>query len=262
MELSIDGRRVFTFAGHHEMDPARETVVFIHGVGQDHTVWVLPARYFDRHDRNVIAVDLPGHGRSEGPSLESIREMSEWVIRLLDEVSVPRTALVGHSMGSLVALETAARHPDRVRSIAMVGVSFPLRVNDALMSAAEDGSHDALDMLTYWSHSRRAQVGGNEIPGIWMTGAYMRLMERAPSGTIATGLHACATYDAGLSAADALEVPALLLMGSRDLMTPVKGAGELIEHLSEARTVIFDGAGHALLGERPDQVLDELIRVV
>lgn len=258
----MDGRRVFVFTGHQEPDPERETVVFVHGVGQDHTVWVLPVRYFDRHDRNVVAVDLPGHGRSDGPPLESIEAMADWLVRLLDERSVRRASIVGHSMGSLVALDTAARYPERVRSIAMVGVSFPLRVNDVLMGAADHKSHDALDMLTYWGHSRRAQMGGNETPGIWVTGAYMRLLERAPPGTISTDLKACDTYDAGLAAAAVLEVPALLLLGARDVMTPVGGATELIEHLPEADTVIFDGAGHALLTERPDQVLDELIRIV
>lgn len=262
MELTIDEREVFALTGRDGVDPERETVVFVHGVGQDHTVWVLPVRYFARHSRNVIAVDLPGHGRSAGPPLGTIEAMSDWLIACLDQVSVQRAALVGHSMGSLVALDAAARHPERVRAIAMVGVSFPLRVSDQLMGAAEDGSHDALDMLTYWGHSSRARIGGNETPGIWMTGAYMRLLERAPSGTIPIDLKACANYDAGLAAAEALEAPALLLMGARDVMTPVKGAKELIEHLPEADTVVFDRAGHALLTERPDHVLDELIRIV
>lgn len=262
MELTIDGRGAFAFTGHHEFDPEKESVVFIHGVGQDHTVWVLPARYFDRHDRNVIAVDLPGRGRSDGPPLGSIEEMADWVIRVLDEMSVRRTAVVGHSMGSLVALDAAARHPDRVRSIAMVGVSFPLRVSEALLGAAESGSHDALEMLTYWGHSKGAAMGGNETPGIWMTGAYMRLLERAPAETIRADLRACDAYDAGLSAAEAVEVQALLIMGALDVMTPVRGAEQLMDRMSLADEVIFAGAGHALLTERPDQVLDELIRVV
>ena len=262
MELSIDGRRAYAFTGHNEFDPARDCVVFAHGVGQDHTVWVLPARYFDRHDRNVVAIDLPGHGRSEGPPLDSIEAMTEWLVRVLDEASIRRAAVVGHSMGSLVALDTAARYPDRVRSIAMVGVSFPLRVSDALLEAAEAGSHDAVEMLTYWGHSKSAAMGGNETPGIWMTGAYMRLLERAAPETISADLKACDTYDAGLSAAEALRIPALFLMGARDVMTPVRGAEKLIERLQPADSVIFEGAGHALLTERPDQVLDELIRVV
>lgn len=262
VELSIDGRRAFAFTGHHEFDSQKESVVFIHGVGQDHTVWVLPVRYFDRHDRNVIAVDLPGRGRSDGPPLGSIEAMTDFVIRVLDQTSVRQTAVVGHSMGSLVALDAAARYPDRVRSIAMVGVSFPLRVSESLMDAARSGSHDAVDMLTYWGHSKGAAMGGNETPGIWMTGAYMRLLEKAPSETIAADLRACDTYDAGLSAAEAVNAPALLIMGAGDVMTPVRGAEKLLDRLPSADAVIFEGAGHALLTERPDQVLDQLIRIV
>jgi pimeloyl-ACP methyl ester carboxylesterase len=210
----------------------------------------------------VIAVDLPGHGSSEGPALETIEMMADWVVQVLDDRSVQRASIVGHSMGSLVALDTAARYPDRVRSIAMVCVSFPLRVNEALLSAAEAGSHDAVEMLTYWGHSRWAAMGGSDTPGIWMTGAHMRLLERARPETISVDLRACGAYDAGLTAADALQIPALFLMGARDVMTPVRGADKLVEHVPSADTVVFEGAGHALLAERPDQVLDELIRVV
>ena len=188
--------------------------------------------------------------------------MSDWVVQVLDALSVETAALVGHSMGSLVCLSAAARHPDRVRSLVMIGVSVPLEVSGELKGAADTASHDALDMLTYWGHSRHAWFGGNETPGIWMTGAYMRLLERCPTGTIAADLSACDRYGAGLDAARSVRVPTLVLMGSRDVMTPVRGAKEMITELSNVRTVVFEGAGHALLTERPDPVLDELIEAV
>ncbi len=262
MELTIAGRRAFVAAGNREVDPGRATVVFVHGVGQDHTVWVLPTRYFARHGRNVVAVDLPGHGGSEGPPLERVESMADWLIEVFDELSIETAALVGHSMGSLVALDAAARYPQRVRSLVMVGVSVPLRVSPELMGAAMSGGHDALDMLTYWGHSRHAWLGGNETPGIWMTGSYLRLLERCPTTTIATDLSACDAYSAGLDAAGSVTAPSLVLMGSRDVMTPIRGATQLIAGLPETRTVVFEGAGHALLAERPDQVLDELIEIV
>ena len=260
--MTVDGRNAYVTAGKDGIDPEAKTVVFLHGVGQDHTVWVLPSRYFTRHGRNVVAVDLPGHGRSDGPPLKSIEAMSDWVIGVLDSLSVQTAALVGHSMGSLVALDTAARYPDRVDSLVMVGVSVPLAVSEELMDAAGSGGHDALDMLTYWGHSRSAWVGGNETPGIWMTGAYMRLLERCPPGTIAADLIACDGYRSGLGAARSVRVPTLVLMGSRDVMTPPRGAQEMIGELAELRTVVFEGAGHALLTERPDEVLDELIEAL
>ena len=244
------------------MNPGAKTVVFVHGVGQDHTVWVLPKRYFASHGRNVVSVDLPGHGRSDGPPLESIEAMSDWMIEVLDSLSVETASLVGHSMGSLVALDAAARHPDRVVSLVMVGVSVPLAVSEELMGAARSGDHDTLDMLTYWGHSRSAWFGGNETPGIWMTGTYMRLLQRCPPGTITADLSACDIYRGGIAAAGSVRAPALVLMGSRDVMTPPRGAQEMIGELADVRTVLFEGAGHALLTERPDQVLDELIEAV
>lgn len=262
MDLIIDGRSAFVAIGNHPPRPDVETVLFIHGVAQDHTVWVLPMRYFDRHDRNVAAVDLPGHGRSEGPPLASVEAMADWVVKVLDALGIERAALVGHSMGSLVALDAAGRFGDRVRAMALVGVSVPLRVSEPLMSAATLGGHDVLDMLTYWGHSRHALLGGNETPGMWMTGAYMRLIERCSPETIVADLGACDAYQAGLDAARASSVPALVLMGSRDVMTPVRGAAALIEALPDATVVVFEGAGHALLTERPDQVLDRLVEVV
>lgn len=262
MKLTVRGKTAYAATGNKRFDPEKQTVVFLHGVGQDHTVWVLPTRYFAGHDRNVLAVDLPGHGRSEGAPHQSVEEMADWVSELMDEAGVDEAAIAGHSMGSLVALDMAARHPDRVRVLVMVAVSIPLAVGDLLMKAAADDSHDAIEMLTYWGLSNAAQIGGNANPGMWMAGGGMRLWERAAHGTIHADLKACDDYVAGLDRAAEIICPALLLLGQRDRMTPVRAAKVLRETLAEQDTVIFEGAGHALLLERPDPVLDELIKVV
>jgi pimeloyl-ACP methyl ester carboxylesterase len=262
VELEARGERVYVSTGNRPLDASKETVVFVHGVGQDHTIWVLPTRYFARHDRNVLAPDLPGHGRSGGQPLKTIEEMADWIVELLDVCEVDRASVVGHSMGSLVALDVASRHPDRVRSAALVGVSVPLAVNDHLMGSAEHDSHDAIDMMTFWGHSRWAQIGGSPTPGMWMTGTGMRLWERAGPGVIHTDLRACDEYSAGLDQAQLITCPVLLLLGEKDVMTPVRVAKRLAEALQDQETVIFEGAGHALLSERADPVLDELIRIV
>ena len=262
MDLEVGGHRAYVAIGNKEIDRKDETVVFVHGVGQDHTVWVLPIRYFARHRRNVLAVDLPGHGRSDGPLLKTIEEMADWVVDVLDSVSVERAAIVGHSMGSLVALDAAGRHPDRFRSLAMVGVSIPLAVSDPLKESAERDSHDAIDMLTYWGHSKVAQVGGSPTPGMWMVGGGMRLLEQAAPGTIHVDLRACDEYAVGLDRGVGLKCPVLLLLGERDVMTPVRLAEKLRTTIPDQRTVVFSGAGHALLAERSDPVLDELITIV
>lgn len=262
MKLSIRGETAYAATGGKSIDPKKESVVFIHGVGQDHTIWVLPIRYFARHDRNVLAVDLPGHGRSSGSPLNTVDDMADWVVEALDSVGIDRAAFVGHSMGSLVALDASARHSARARSLAMVGVSFPLRVADPLMASAESDSHDAIDMLTYWGHSSAAQIGGSPTPGMWMAGHSKRLWERAAPGVIHNDLRACDQYTAGSDRASGVKCPTLLLLGERDRMTPVRGAASIREAIPDQDTVVFPGAGHPLLLERSDEVLDELIRIV
>ncbi|MBW8056130.1 MAG: alpha/beta hydrolase [Nitrospira sp.] len=236
--------------------------MFIHGAGQDHTIWVLPTRYFVRHQRNVLSVDLPGHGRSDGPPLPTIEDMADWVIALFETTGLETTAVVGHSMGTLVALETAVRHADRVRAVAMVGTSVPMPVSDALLDNASEDKHLALDMLTLWGHSRAAHLGGNSTPGMWMLGGGIRLLERAGPGVVYNDLQACAEYSSGLNNAATVSCPVLLILGQRDAMTPARAAVDVSKALPNAETVVMEGSGHALLSERPDPVLDELIRIV
>jgi len=262
VELIVDNRKVYAATGNRKIDPSLPTVVFIHGAGQDHTIWVLPTRYFVRHGRNVLAVNLPGHGRSEGPPLTSIETLANWIVAVLDAAGIETAAVVGHSMGSLVALETAARHPDRVRAIALVGTSVPMPVSDELLDSAKHDNHAAVEMLTLWGHSRAAQLGGNATPGMWMIGGGQRLLERAAPGAIYADLKACNEYVNGVENAKQLACHALLILGGRDSMTPTRLAMAVAKAIPDVETVILDRAGHALLSERPDPVLDELIKIV
>ncbi len=262
MDLTVNGHRAYAATGGRPHDPELESVVFVHGAGGDHTVWVLPSRYFARHRRNVLAVDLPGHGRSEGAALGSVEALADWVAKVLDAAGVKTAAVVGHSLGSLVALETASRHPDRVRAIALVGTSVPMPVGKPLLDSAEADDHSALDMLNLWGHSRAAHLGGNATPGMWMLGSGMRLLERSRPGVIHRDLAACNRYAAGLDRAAGVRCPALLILGERDMMTPARNAADVSKAIPEAETVVLEGAGHALLSERPDPVLDQLIRIV
>jgi pimeloyl-ACP methyl ester carboxylesterase len=262
MQLKINGNEVYVATGNREIDPQKQTVLFIHGTGQDHTIWVLPTRYFARHDRNVLAVDLPGHGRSGGDPLESIEAMADWAVQVLDAAGISSAAVVGHSLGSLVAIATAARHPQRVRVIALVGVTVPMPVSGFLLDNAKEDKHEAIEMLNYWGYSKSAQLGGNATPGNWMLGGGLRLMEKARPGVIHNDLNACNEYIEGMEHAANIECPALLILGERDMLTPVHSAMKVAEALPNAEKAILEGSGHALLAERPDPVLDQLIRVV
>jgi pimeloyl-ACP methyl ester carboxylesterase len=165
-------------------------------------------------------------------------------------------------MGSLVAISLAAKYSDRVRTIALIGITVPMPVSEALLNSAKANSPDAIDMLTLWGHGSSAHLGGSATPGMWMLGGGKRLMERAAPGVIYTDLNACNQYKQGLEDAGSITCQALLILGQSDLMTPPRKARALTEVLSDSRTVVLEKSGHAMLSERPEQVLDQLILIV
>lgn len=258
MLIDVAGKTVYAYTGGRRFDPALPAVVFVHGAEHDHSVWGLQSRYFAHHGTSVLALDLPGHGRSEGPPLPGVGAIADWIAQALDAAAVRRAALVGHSMGSLVVLEAAARYPERVRRIALIGASAPMPVSEDLLDAAHSDEPRAMAMINLWSHGPRAQIGGNSVPGMWMTGANRALMRRQKPGVLYRDLAACNDYAHGLDAASRVACPALLIAGSRDLMTPPRAAQTLREALPDVRSVTLEGAGHALMAEQPDNVLDAL----
>ena len=262
LELELDGHAAYAYTGGKPYDAGLPTIVFIHGAQNDHSVWLLQSRWFAHHGFAVLAVDLPGHGRSGGAPLPSIEDLADWIELLLERVGAGDTAksvtLIGHSMGSLTALECAARHPARIARIALVGTAVPMPVSDALLDAAKNDETRAIDMINSWSHSPRATFGGYAVPGIWHFGAARRLALRQRPGVLHNDLAACNAYTHGMEAAAALTCPALLISGSRDMMTHPKAAAKLAAAIPGSHSVTLDGAGHALMAEQPDAVLDAL----
>ena len=258
MRLTVNGKETFAGTGGRDFDPALPAVVFLHGAGLDHSVWALLARAFAHHGFAALAPDLPGHGRSAGPPLSSIAAMADWTAALIAAAGVRAARLVGHSMGSLVALETGARHPEKVTGLGLIAVAAPMRVSDDLLNAAKANDHAAVDMISIWGHGYRATLGGCEVPGLWMLGGGERLLERAAPGVIFADLAACNHYQDGLAAAAKISVPSVVILGSRDLMTPVKGGRALADAIKTCRVTVLDGAGHMLMSERPNEVLAAL----
>lgn len=259
MYLTVDDRKTYAYTANRAFDASKPTVVFIHGAGNDHSVWSLQSRYYAYHGWNALAVDLPGHGKSAGTALATIGDLAGWIIQLLDALGAKDVTLVGHSMGSLVALETAARHPERIKRIALIASAVPMQVSEALLNTSKANDHAAYEMINVFAHSNTAQLGGNRVPGMWMMGSAMRLMERSGDGVLHADFSACNNYAAGLEAAQKLKCPVLMILGKRDLMTPMKVARDVISKLADVKVVALDGAGHSLMAEKPDEVLDSLI---
>jgi pimeloyl-ACP methyl ester carboxylesterase len=262
MEFTVDGRRAGATTGGRNFDRDLPVVVFIHGASFNRTTWALQTRYFAWHGYAVLALDLPGHGHSEGPMLESIEAMADWVMKALDALGVKQAALVGHSMGAMVALDAAARYPDRVRALALLGCAFPMRVNDALLGAAKANEHIAMDLTNAWGYGRAAQRGGHRMPGIWMMRAGLRTLERAGDGVLYNDMNACNAYEGGEAAARQVKCKTRFILGERDMMTPVKAARALAGQFADADVVVLPGVGHIMMDEAPDETLDALRGIV
>jgi len=258
MDLSVAGQAVHAATGGRPFDPALPAVVFVHGAGMDHTVWALQARYFAHRGFSVLAVDLPGHGASPGPGLDSIAALADWLAALIDAVGVERAALVGHSMGALTALDCAARHPAKVRALALLGAAPAMPVHPDLLAAAAADDPRAFQLITDWAFGRPAHLGGHPAPGLWMLGGGERLLQRSAPGVLSRDLIACNAYADGPATAARVACPALVVCGADDRMTPAKAGQALASAIPGADCVVLPNAGHMMMVEAADATLDAL----
>lgn len=257
MKLEVDGRPVFGHTGGVEWpEGAREAVMLIHGAGNDHSVWRYQTRLLAGMGLAVVAVDLPGHGRNVGPALTSVGAMGAWVVSLLDVLDVDRVTVVGHSMGSLIALAAAAAGPERIGRLGLIGTAPRMAVHPALLEAARERDPLAVDLIIGWSHTAASRFGGHRQAGMWTSAQTRRLLERNLD-VLGIDLSACAAFDAEAVAAD-LDVEALVISGQRDKMTPVKG-GTAVAKMLGARHVVVPGGSHVSLYDHPEAVNDALV---
>ena len=264
MKLMVQGREAYAYTGGKPFDAALPCVVFIHGALHDHSAWGLQARSLAHHGRSVLAVDQPGHGRSAGPALASVEALADWIVALLDAAGVQRAALVGHSMGSLIALEAAARLGERATQLVMMATAHPMKVSAALLDTARDAPLKAIDMVNAFSHSTIAAKPSSPGPGTWLHGANRALMRRVQAGYAEAGhgnlfhhdFGLCDSYAGAAEAAPRVRCPVGFILGTRDQMTLPKAAAELARIL-KARVVSLP-TGHALMQEAPDAVLQAL----
>jgi pimeloyl-ACP methyl ester carboxylesterase len=259
MRLTVDGAGVYAHTGGREFDPALPAVVFVHGAGLDHTVWALQVRYVAHHGRSVLAPDLPGHGRSAGQPPESVEALAEWLAALIAAAGAKRAALIGHSMGAAACLELAARRPQLVERLALLGIAPRMKVHPDLIAAAENDPAQAREMIVDWAHGRRGRMGGNAAPGLWIAHTARRLIDRAGDNRgLARDLNACDAWAGGPEAAGKIACPTLLILGAEDRMTPVKSGRELAQAIKGAWAEVLPDSGHMVMVEQPDRTLDLL----
>jgi pimeloyl-ACP methyl ester carboxylesterase len=263
MELQVNGASTYCYTGGKAFDPAKPTVVFIHGVLNDHSVWILQSRYLAHHGWNVLAVDLPGHCRSKGEAPSTVEQAADFIAALLDAAGVQRAALVGHSWGSLIAMEAAARLKNRITHAVLVGTAFPMKVSPVLIDAALNDPEKGLQMINVFSRSTLAAPPSALGPGTWVFGASLALGRRVlrsnpQVNVFHRGFVACDSYQGGEAAMAALTCPVLFLLGGQDQMTHPKAAQGLIQAARAAGQqvqVVTLPVGHHQMNETPDQTL-------
>jgi pimeloyl-ACP methyl ester carboxylesterase len=261
MILTVNSHAAYAYTGGTAWKPGQTTVVLIHGAQHDHSVWILQSRYLAHHGFNVLAIDLPGHGRSTGPALRSIQEMAAWVVACMQASGVAKAAIAGHSMGSLIGLEIAGRlAPERCLRLALLGTACPMPVSEALLRACEQNEQEAIGLINQWSHSGLNHAPGSPGPGFSVYVQGLRLMQRQAVGVLPIDFHACNNYKDGEAAAANVVCPVLLLNGERDQMTSAKAAQLLLAKFSSTSAALhtIPDCGHALMAEHPDRVLTEL----
>lgn len=261
LSAQLPEHTTYCYTGGRRPEKDRPTVIFIHGAGHDHSVWILQTRYFATHGWNVVVPDLPGHGQSDGPVLESIEALADWILALVATLGTTKVALVGHSMGSLIALQAAASAPDVVSQLVLIGSVAPMPVAAPLLDATLSNRDKAHAMINQWSYAPRALLGASSIPGLNLTAMNERLMRRQAAGVLHRDMSACNAYTGGFDAAGRVRCPTLLLSSALDRMTPPKALAPLAAAFTGGASVskcILPGAGHAMMSEAPGAVLDAI----
>jgi len=264
----IETPRLYAYTGGKAFDASLPTIVFLHGGEHDHSVWILQSRYMAHHGYSVLALDLPGHGRSAGPALTTIEAMADRLAAALASCGAEQLLLVGHSMGSLIALELAGRLRNSVRGVALIATAFPMRVSDTLLNATTSAPPAAMDMINVWSHSPSIDAfdrkPANPGPGFSNVWSNLRLMQRIAQRNgievLNADFTACNSYAHGTDAAAALTCPALFVLAESDSMTPIRSSKSLIDACGSATVITLPGTGHALMAEHPDGVREALMR--
>lgn len=260
MQINVQGVNIYAYTGGKKIDTNQPTAILIHGVLCDHSVWALQSRYLANHGWNVLAIDLPGHCRSEGQAPSSVEAAATFVGHLMDAAGLEKAALIGHSWGSLIALQAAAQLGTRITHLGLVGTAFPMKVSPALLESALHTPDKAIAMINTFSRATLSPPTG---AGSWVYGAGMALGERVlasnrSTNLLHTGFSACDQYSNGEQAIAQVQCPILFALGQQDQMTPPKAAQGLIGAAKTAgKTVqqVMLPMGHNQMTESPDETL-------
>ena len=246
---------IFATTGGKEFNPEHPAIIFLHCAGADNSIWYLQTRYFAYRGYSILAVDFPGHGRSEGECIKSIEELADWIPEILIAAGLKKASLVGHSMGALVALECASRFSEIVSSVCLIGSAAKMPVHPLLLDASFKGDPLAFDLITSWEHGPIGHLGNPPVPGMYLLGGAQSLLNSAPNEALGFDLNACNNYENGVNAASKISCPVLCISGSEDKMSPVFEGMKLAEAIPDSKFYIVEDCGHMIMLEKADECL-------
>jgi len=227
-----------------DIDKKKSTILLMHGSGLTHIVWSLHEQFYASQGFNVLSVDLPGHGNSEGPSLKSIEKISDWIKSLMLKINIEKIIIVGHSQGGLVGIDFASRYPELIEKIVLVANSYKMPVNQDLIDLAEAGDEKAVLLMMKWGYEgSKAFIGGNPVKKIVNSARDIREV-------LAVDLNACNNYKNGENAIKKINCPTLCIFGDLDKMVPIKVGLKMSEQITNSETKIISDCGHMIIFEK------------
>ena len=216
----------------------------MHGSGLTHIVWSLHEQFYASQGFNVLSVDLPGHGNSEGPSLESIEKISNWVKSLINVLGIKKIIIIGHSQGCLVGIDFAVRYSKLINCLVLVAGSYKMPVNKDLIDYAEAGDEKAVLLMMKWGYEgSKAFIGGNPVKKIINSSREIREV-------LAVDLNACNNYKDGKESLEKINCPTLCIFGDLDKMVPLEVGNKMASMIKDSKKKVISNCGHMIIFEK------------
>ena len=235
MIFQLENKNIYASDSGQGLDENKDTIVFLHGSGLSHIVWSLAEQFFSSKNFNVLSIDLPGHGNSDGPCLDSIEKIADWLEKVFVKLQLKNLILVSHSQGCLEILEYSSRYKERIKKLVFVGGSNKMPVHPDLIELAQNGHSDAVKLMMKWGYEGSKKfIGGNPVEKIIQS-------PRDISEILAVDLKACNNYSNGSEAAKAINLPSMLIYGELDKMVNLEAGKKFSNLIKNSTTHVIKG---------------------
>jgi len=251
--FQLENKNIYVSDAGQGININKDTIVFLHGSGLSHIVWSLAEQFFSNKNFNVLSIDLPGHGNSEGPCLNTIEEIADWLEKAFVKLKLDKVILIGHSQGCLEMLEYSNRYKSRLKKLVFVGGSYKMPVNQDLIDLAQNGNSDAVKLMMKWGYEGSKKfIGGNPVEKIIQT-------PKDISEILAVDLAACNNYANGLEAVKTIDCPTMLVFGALDKMVNIETGKKFANLIKNSTTQIIDGCGHMIMIEKAFEMREKVL---